>query len=60
MIARPQSPWPMLEPAAVAVMNQDVTPTGELSSVAVQSDELTAAEAKERFSQSPLVTAIEC
>ena len=30
VIARPQPPWPMLEPAAVAVMTPDASPTGSL------------------------------
>jgi diguanylate cyclase (GGDEF)-like protein len=58
VIARPQPPWPMLEPAAVSVMTPDATPTAQFSSVIVQSDELGAAEAQERFARDPLVTAI--
>jgi hypothetical protein len=58
VIARPQPPWPMLEPDAVAVMTPISTPTVELTSVVVQSDELTAAEAKRRFARDPVVTAI--
>jgi diguanylate cyclase (GGDEF)-like protein len=58
VIARPQPPWPMLEPDAVAVMTLDSTPTVELASVVVQSDELTAAEAQARFARDTVVTAI--
>jgi diguanylate cyclase (GGDEF)-like protein len=58
VIARPQPPWPMLEPAALAVMTPDALATVQFSSVVVQSDELTAAEAQERFARDPLMTAI--
>jgi EAL domain-containing protein (putative c-di-GMP-specific phosphodiesterase class I) len=58
VIARPQPPWPRLDPAALDVMRQDFAPRGELSSVICQSDALPAAEAREIFGRDPQLTAI--
>jgi diguanylate cyclase (GGDEF)-like protein len=57
-IARPQPPWPRLELPALASMRRDMAPQRRLPSILVQSDALTAAEARELLGRDAQLTAI--
>jgi diguanylate cyclase (GGDEF)-like protein len=58
VIARPGQPWPMLEPAAVAVMRQDFAPRSWTPSIACRLDTLTVMEARDLFTSDAQLTAI--
>jgi hypothetical protein len=58
LIARPAAPWPMLEQAALAVMNKDFAPRGNLPSIVCQSDAVSAADAHAVFARDAQLNAI--
>jgi diguanylate cyclase (GGDEF)-like protein len=57
-IARPQPPWPGLDPSVLGAISRQPPPQGKLPSIVVQSDALTAAEAQGLFARDTQLTAI--
>ena len=58
VLARPGPPWPRLELPALASMRKDFAPRRHLPSIVVQSDKLSAREARDIFAREPQLTAI--